>query len=487
VPDRAGGRVHAVVLAGGSGQRFWPLSRELGPKQLLGIFGTESLVAQAIHRVLPVLDGGASDVTVVTNERLFDELRNHITAHDDAELHGVRYLVEPVGRNTAPAIALACATVALDDPDGVVAVLPSDHLLDDGPVWRDTLHAAVKAARAGYFCTVGIEPTRPETGYGYIRVGASLDGLVVGTAHPARVRAFAEKPDGPTAVGYLADGGYLWNAGIFVMRASAYLERLRADASTAPIAHAAFAIAAGVSADEARAAFSALPSVSIDSAVMVSCDCAAVVPATMGWSDVGSLLSLEGLAAPDKSGNVRVGRGVDIRTRNTVVHATERLVAPLGVEDLIIVDTADATLVTSRDAVQDVRLVVDALKALGAEEVVQPRTSLRPWGTWTTLLEAPGYKVKEIDVKPGARVSLQRHTRRSENWVVVSGEALVTRGDEALRLSPGESVYLATGVAHRVENAGSELLRIIEVQTGEYLGEDDIERIHDDWERHDAR
>jgi mannose-1-phosphate guanylyltransferase/mannose-6-phosphate isomerase len=477
------GRVHAVVLAGGSGQRFWPISRELSPKQLLGLFGTESLIAQAIHRVLPMLEGGPADATVVTNERLFDELRNHLTAQGDVRLHGVAYLVEPMGRNTAPAIALACARIVSSDPRGIAVVLPSDHVLDDGAVWHDTLGCAIELARAGYLTTIGIEPTRAETGYGYIRLGERLEAFSSGCAHPACVAAFVEKPDEATAAAYVADGSYLWNAGIFVMRAADYLDELRRTPANAEIADVADAIAAGLAPDEARDRFSALPSVSIDVAVMESADRVAVVPASMGWSDVGSLLSLRALADPDAAGNVRVGRGIDVNSRNTIVYSGDRLVATLGVSDLVVVDTADATLVTHRDSVQDVRLVVDALRAQGAAEVVQPKTSLRPWGTWTTLLEMPGYKVKEIDVKPGCRVSLQRHARRSENWIVASGRARVTRGDDTIHLCPGESVYLPMGVAHRVENAGDEMLRIIEVQTGDYLGEDDIERLADDWHR----
>jgi mannose-1-phosphate guanylyltransferase/mannose-6-phosphate isomerase len=481
------GRVHAVVLAGGSGQRFWPISRELSPKQLLGLFGTESLVAQAIHRVLPLLEGGATDVLVVTNERLFDELRNNLTAQDDEHLQDVAYLIEPIGRNTAPAIALACAHVAARDPQGIVVVLPSDHVLTDGAVWSDTIACAIGLARAGYLSAIGIEPTRAETGYGYILQAKALPEFAIGCAHAARAGAFVEKPDAQTAAAYLADGGYLWNAGIFVMRASGYLDELRRTPSNAAIADAAEAIAAGLPQDEARERFSALPSVSIDVAVMESAERVAVVPAAMGWSDVGSLLSLETLAAPDAAGNVRVGRGVDVGSSNTVVYSGDRLVATLGVGDLIIVDTADATLVAHRDSVHDVRLVVEALKAKGAPEVTQPKTSLRPWGTWTTLLELPGYKVKEIDVKPGCRASLQRHARRGETWIVASGRARVTRGGDALDLGPGESVHLPVGVTHRMENTGTEPLRIIEVQIGDYLGEDDVERLADDWHRESTR
>ncbi|MDO8964358.1 MAG: mannose-1-phosphate guanylyltransferase/mannose-6-phosphate isomerase [Coriobacteriia bacterium] len=479
------GRVHGIILAGGLGQRFWPISRELSPKQLLSMFGTESLIAQAVHRVLPVLTGGETDVLIVTSERLVDELRNHMTAQDDEHLHHVRYLVEPMGRNTAPAIALACASVAAKDPEGIVIVLPSDHVLDAGEIWFDAVASAVSLARDGYFATIGITPTRPETGYGYIRRGAALPQHSRGAVTASVADAFVEKPDAATAETYLADGGYLWNAGVFVMRAAGCLAALDAHADTAPISAAAREIAAGMAGEEARERFGALPALSIDVAVMERVDCVAVVAADVGWSDVGSLMALETLAPADESGNVRIGRGVDVNSTGTVVYTSERLVATLGVSDLIVVDTADATLITHKDAAQDVRLVVEALKAQGADEVVQPQRSLRPWGSWRLLLEAPGYKVKEIEVKPGCRLSLQRHEHRSENWVVAAGRARVMRGEDTVHLEVGESVYLRAGTAHRLENPGDELLRIVEIQTGEYLGEDDIERIEDDWHRDD--
>ncbi len=477
------GRVHGVVLAGGSGQRFWPISRELSPKQLLSMFGTESLIAQAIHRVAPVLSDGCKDVLVVTNERLVDEIRNHLLAQDDKQLGKVRYLVEPVGRNTAPAIALACAYVVADDPEGVVVVVPSDHVLEAGQAWFDALEAGIALARAGYLVTIGIRPTRADTAYGYIHAGEVMAPFSRGEASAFAADAFVEKPDARTAAAYLADGGYLWNAGVFVMRAAALLDVLAEFPETAPIERAARAIVGSSDDDEARRLFAALSSVSVDVAVMERSEHIAVVSAEVGWSDVGSLSSLGTLSAPDTAGNVRTGRGVDVRSADTIVYAPERLVATLGVRDLVIVDTVDATLVAHKDALGDVRVVVEALRAVGADEVVEPRTSLRPWGTWRTLLETPGYKVKEIDVKPGCRVSLQRHGRRSENWIVVSGCARVTRGDAVVHLSAGESIYLPAGIAHRMENVGEKVLRIIEVQIGDYLGEDDIERLEDDWRR----
>jgi mannose-1-phosphate guanylyltransferase/mannose-6-phosphate isomerase len=479
--------LHPVILAGGSGQRFWPLSRELNPKQLLSMFGTESLIAQAVHRILPFTAGG-SDVTVVTNERLFDELRNHLTAQPDAELHLVRYIQEPLARNTAPAIALAAATILADDPEAIMVVLPSDHQLEEGSAWADCIRAATAAAADGWLVTIGIEPTRPDTGYGYIRADAQLAGFAVGTAVPRVAAEFVEKPDLARAEQYVSGGEHFWNAGIFVMKAARVLEELdRAGGNETRIAEVARAIAALPPAERngefARAEFEGIAPVSIDVAVMERSDRVAVIPAQLAWNDVGSLLALEGVAEPDAAGNVRCGRGVDIDSRDTIVYSTDRLVATLGVKDLVVVDTADATLVLPKDRAQDVRLVVEALKAMGAPEVTQPRSSLRPWGSWTLLMKADGFQIKSIHVKPGSRLSLQSHERRSEHWIVISGRAVVDRDSEQFELGANESVYLPAGAIHRMENAGHEPLDVVEVATGDYLGEDDIVRYEDDFGR----
>jgi mannose-1-phosphate guanylyltransferase/mannose-6-phosphate isomerase len=477
----------AVILAGGSGQRFWPLSRELNPKQLLSMFGTESLISQAVHRILPFVDGGSA-VTIVTNERLFDELRNHLTAQPDAELHKVRYLQEPLARNTAPAIALAAAALVAEDPDAIMVVLPSDHLLEDGDVWADCIAAAAAVAAEGWLVTIGIAPTRPETGYGYIRAGEALPAFAAGTVTPHVAAEFVEKPDHATAERYVASGDYYWNAGIFVMRASRVLEELDAaggnEARIAEVVRLVAGMPAGERAGEgALAAFGSLSPVSIDVAVMERSSRVAVIPAPLKWSDVGSLLALEDVAETDADGNVRSGRGVDIDSRDTIVYATDRLVATLGVSGLIVVDTDDATLVLPKDRAQDVRQVVDALKAMGAPEVTQPKVSLRPWGSWTSLLHNPSYQIKFIEVKPGSRLSLQKHRHRSEHWVVVSGTAIVTRDEDRLEVHQNESAFLPMGSVHRLENCGKVPLQVIEIQVGEYLGEDDIVRIEDDWAR----
>ena len=479
--------LYATILAGGSGQRFWPLSRELNPKQLLSMFGTESLIAAAVHRILPFADGGSS-VVVATNERLFDELRNHLMAQPDPELHAVRYIQEPVPRNTAPAIALAAATFVAEDPDAIMVVLPSDHLLEDGEVWSDCIQAAARIAADGYLVTIGISPTRPETGYGYIRAAEPLPEYAVGSATPHVVERFVEKPDVQRAEEFLASGEYYWNAGIFVMRAAAVLEELdRAGGAEAQVAEVARWIASQTPAEqhgeEARERFSALESLSIDVAVMERSDRVAVIPAPLKWSDVGSLLALDDVAPADENGNVRVGRGVDIDSHGTIVYSSDRLVATLGVEDMVVVDTTDATLVLPKSRAQDVRQIVDALKLLGAPEVSQPKISLRPWGSWQSLLSGPGSQIKLLEIKSGCKPSLQRHQKRSEHWIVVAGEAVVTRDEEVIVVPLNESVFIPLGAVHRIENRGEELLQVIEVQVGAYLGEDDIVRLEDDWAR----
>ena len=425
---------------------------------------------------------------VVTNERLFDELRNHLTAQPDPALHKLRYLKEPMARNTAPAIALAAATMLAEDPDAVMVVLPSDHLLEDGQTWAECIATATNLADAGHLVTIGIRPSRPETGYGYIKAGEQLDGFAVGSAVPHEAERFVEKPDAELAEKYVASGQYFWNAGIFIMRADVLLEELAA--LTKEGRHIAEAVRemAALPEDErngekAFELFSALPALSIDYAVMELSQKVAVIPAGLNWSDVGSLLALEGVAEPDAAGNVRKGRGVDIDTENTIIYSSDRLVATLGMKDAIVVDTSDATLVLPKDRAQDVRQVFDALKAAGAPEVTQPKVSLRPWGSWQSLLTAPQYQMKLIEVKPGAKLSLQRHHHRAEHWIVVSGTASVTRGDEVVEVHVNESIFIPVGAVHRLENCGKLPLQVIEVQVGEYLGEDDIVRLEDDYER----
>ncbi|MFA5844106.1 MAG: mannose-1-phosphate guanylyltransferase/mannose-6-phosphate isomerase [Coriobacteriia bacterium] len=481
VPD-----LDAVILAGGSGARFWPLSRELTPKQLLSVFGGETLILKAVRRIAPLT--GSGHVFVATGERLVDDLRAHLASRPETAGLDIGYLVEPVARNTAPAAALAAAFLAARDPRAIMAMLPSDHLLDDGPEWEATIRAAAALARDGYLVTVGLRPTSPETGYGYIRTGEPIAGQAAGGVIGCRAAAFVEKPDRASAERFLAAGDHLWNSGILVAGAARFLEELE---SAGEDGRRIVSVAREIAAEPpemwresaARERFASLPSVSVDVAVLEVSDRVAVVPSSMDWSDVGSLLAVERLGTPDAGGNTLVGRAVDVDSSGCLVYSPDRLVATLGLRDAIVVDTLDATLVADRSRAQDVRLVVEALKAAGHAEAVSSRTAARPWGEWTLLMKLDGFQVKSISVDPGRRLSLQSHARRSEHWVVVEGEALVRRGTEDLTVRANESVHIPVGTLHRLENPGPGPLRVIEVAVGDYLEEDDIVRHEDDWGR----
>lgn len=486
--------LHAVVLAGGSGTRFWPLSRELAPKQFVKIFGGVSLITRAVLRVAGMAcDGG---IHVLTNAHLLDELRNHLKSQPEIENVPIDYLAEPTPRNTAAAIALAAAYLLRLDSEAVMVVLPSDHLLEDGERWERTLRVAVGLAEEGRLVTLGLTPTSPETGYGYIRMGAEIPGHAEADVVGHEVVAFVEKPDRVTAEGFLTTGEHLWNSGMLVARADAVLRELERAGERAAtpdsIDSATIAATARVigatdpstwASEHARAAFAALPSVPFDKAALEVSSRVAVVPADLDWSDVGSLLALESVSTPDVRGNTLAGNVVDVDSHDSIVYSADRLVATLGLKDVIVVDTADATLVAAKNRAQDVRLVVEALRAVGAREIVESRSSLRPWGSWTVLVKGEGFQVKTIDVLPGHRLSLQSHAHRSEHWVVVEGTALVTIDDATFEVNSNESTYIPLGAVHRLENASASALRIVEIAVGDYLGEDDIIRYEDDWAR----
>ncbi len=481
--------LHAVILAGGAGTRFWPLSREMAPKQLLTLFGDESLIAGAVGRIERFAGGG---VHVLTSEALADELKNHLLSQPSIAGESIEVLAEPLPRNTAFAIALAAARLVAIDPDAVMIVLPSDHILTDDDEWTRCIGAAYDAAKAGKVVTFGLVPTRPETGYGYIKAGAPL------AEHQTtcEVSCFVEKPDAETARKYFEGREFLWNSGMFLVKASRVLEELETAGDRAltedsaggrKIADAARTIAswgpARWNTEQARDVALSAPAVPFDKAVLEVSDDVAVVPATLNWSDVGSLLALDELAAPDDDGNRLMGRAIDVDSHDVTTFSEGRLVATLGLRDVIVVDTPDATLVAAKERAQDVRQVVDALRAMGAEEAVRSGKSVRPWGTWTLLLDSPGYKVKRIEIAPGKRLSLQSHANRSEHWVVVAGEAHVQRDGESVVVRAGESTYLPAGMVHRLANEGEEPLVVVEIAVGTYLGEDDIVRYEDDWSR----
>ena len=463
-----------VILAGGSGSRLWPLSRRLNPKQFLALSG-ESTLLQATLARLEGLDAAAPLVICNEEHRFLAAEQVRRAGVDDATL-----LLEPVGRNTAPAIALAAlqATAAGDDP--LLLVLAADHYIEDAVALRASVDTARALARDGWLVTFGVVPTAAETGYGYIERGAAL------AAGGHAVRRFVEKPDAATARQYLDAGTFYWNSGMFLFRASVWLRELAAFRPEM-LAACRDALAGGVrDLDFLRVdaeAFSRCPGDSIDYAVMEKTEAAAVVPLATGWSDIGSWSALWAAGERDADGNRLRGDVVAHDVRGTLVHADHRLVAAVGVEDVVIVETKDAVLVAHRDRVQEVRRIVEALEAEGRSEHLNHREVYRPWGCYDVIDGGDRFQVKRITVKPGARLSLQMHHHRAEHWVVVRGTARVTNGDETYLVAENESTFIPIGRVHTLENPGTIPLQLVEVQSGAYLGEDDIVRLADNYGR----
>lgn len=460
-----------VLLSGGSGTRLWPLSREAYPKQFLPLAGDDTMVQATWRRVAPLAT--AAPIVVANEEHRFlvaEQLRQI-----DAPVPAI--LLEPVGRNTAPAIAAAALQAMVDGQDPLLLVLPSDHVVRDEEGFRTAVRDASTAAEAGALVTFGIVPNAPETGFGYIQADVG-DGL-------RRVLRFVEKPDAGTAQSYLDASGYYWNSGMFLFRASRYLEELR---KFRPDIHDAVGVAFASAQRDGdfirldKDAFSASPADSIDYAVMERTADAMVLPVDIGWSDVGSWSALWDVAERDADGNAHHGDVIAVDTRNSYAYA-QRLVALVGVDDMVVVETEDAILVARKDRVQDVKLVVAQLKESQRSQAVLHRKVYRPWGAYDSIDMGERFQVKRITVKPGGVLSLQMHHHRAEHWIVVSGTAKVTRGEDTLLLSENQSTYIPLGVTHRLENPGMVPLELIEVQSGSYLGEDDIVRFEDAYGR----
>lgn len=464
--------LHPVVLSGGSGTRLWPLSRQNQPKQFLSLMGDRSLYQETVLRA-NALPGARPPVTVCSEDHRFmvgEQLQ-------EIGVAGGGILLEPVARNTAPAIALAALHVLGQDPDATMLVLPADHLIEDAEAFRAAVTAALKLAGDGWLVAFGIRPDYAETGYGYILRGEALG------ESGCRIDRFVEKPDLATAEGYVAEGSYAWNSGMFLFNARRFLEELERHAPAISAAARAAYASAKSDLDFIRvdgAAFGASPSDSIDYAVMEKTDRAAMVPVSCGWSDIGSWSSLWSVAERDDDGNRHEGDVISVDSTGSLVRASERrMIATIGVEDLVIIDTADATLVARKDRVQDVKLVVDRLKAAGRTEHLSHRKVYRPWGSYDSIGVGERFQVKKIIVKPGAALSLQQHQQRAEHWIVVSGVAEVTCGDRIFDLHENESTFIPLGSMHRLRNRGTVPVELIEVQSGSYLGEDDIVRIED--------
>ncbi|MDP9195878.1 MAG: mannose-1-phosphate guanylyltransferase/mannose-6-phosphate isomerase [Pseudomonadota bacterium] len=461
-----------VILSGGAGTRLWPLSRELYPKQMLDLVSSGSSMIQDTAARVPMQAGFAPPLVICNEEHRFviaEQLRQ--AGHPPRTI-----LLEPAGRNTAPAIALAALFLARTDPDTVMLVLPADHLVRDRESFLRDVDKAAAAARNGWLVTFGIRPAHPETGYGYIRQGQALENGAF------RVGRFVEKPDLATAKAMIAAGDHLWNSGMFLFTARRVLEEL---ARFQPEILAACRDALDQGQQDMdflraeRGAFAQCPALSVDVGIMERTDRAAVVPAGFDWTDVGSWASLWEASPRDGDGNAAVGDVILQGSRRCYARTDRGLLALVGLENVVAVATEDSVLVASMDQVQDVRKIVAILKDQGRSEALSHPLVHRPWGTYRVICSGDGFQVKTIIVKPAGRLSLQKHSHRAEHWVVVRGTALVTRGQEQLRLQANQSVDIPVGMAHRLENPGTEDLELIEVQSGPYLGEDDIIRLED--------
>jgi mannose-1-phosphate guanylyltransferase/mannose-6-phosphate isomerase len=473
--------VQPIILCGGSGTRLWPLSRAEFPKQFLSLLGKESLFQLAVERTTKLAHKEftvAAPLVVANEEHRFLILDQLQAIHQQPS----SILLEPVGRNTAPALTLAALAALEVGNDPVLVVNPADHLVLDIPAFVETLQSAIKVAEEGAIVTLGIMPDRPETGYGYIRTKKEHG------VHT--VENFVEKPDPATAERYLAENCYYWNSGIFILKASVWLAALKTfrpdiaeTMDTAWQSHQ----KDGAFIRPGQKEFAVAPAESIDYAVMEKCPggkfAIKMLPLAAGWSDLGSWNAAWQSADKDSQGNAHIGDAMIRDSNNVFVHASSRLVSVVGLDDVVVIETADAVLVTDRKRSQDVRKIVADLGSNAREEHTQNRKVHRPWGWYDSIDQGPGFKVKRILVKPGASLSLQVHQKRAEHWVVVSGTAEITCGEKTLQLHENQSTYIPLGVAHRLANPGTKPLEIIEIQSGDYLSEDDIVRLDDHYGR----
>lgn len=467
--------LYAILLAGGSGTRLWPLSRALLPKQLLSLSGEETLLQQTARRLLGQVD--PSRIFTVTHEGHRFEVKGQLDViHSDLILN---ILSEPSANNTLPAIAWAAMEIARKDPKAVAGVFPSDHAIRDEKKFQKTFAHAVEIASGGHLTTFGIRPTGPETGYGYIRAGTSLD-----HGHGFRVSAFVEKPDRETAVRYFENGGYFWNAGIFVFRIQDFLEELgRQEPGIFEAINR--IVESGNDSKILKDVYSGIKKISIDYGIMEKAKNVAVVPASFDWNDLGSWEAIYQHLAKNKEQNATQGNILTHDTSSSLLISKKGLLATIGLKDMAIIQTDDAVLVSPRHRVQEVKSLVEQLKGRESPLVESHSTVNRPWGTYSILEEGLNHKIKRIVVNSGQKLSLQRHQKRAEHWVVVAGTAKITHGDREISLKTNESTFISPGTMHRLENPGTDPLVIIEVQTGSYLGEDDIERFEDVYGRID--
>ncbi len=469
-----------VILAGGSGTRLWPLSRQFYPKQVMPLTGQDTMIQETVNRLKNVPEIGAPIVLCNDTHRFMvaEQLRR-------SDSQSATIVLEPVGRNTAPAVAVAALMGLEKDNDAVLMVMPSDHYIADGRAFLEALAVGRIFAEQGALITFGVVPDAPETGYGYIKKGGPPD--IPGQVPPASdgvamIDSFVEKPDRETAEAYLKSGEYFWNSGMFMFKAGSVIDELERFAPEI-VSQCREAVAKGRSdldffrLDET--AFTACPSDSIDYAVMEKTDKGVMVPLSAGWNDLGSWEALWGVGGKDDQNNVIEGDVVIHDVTNSYLRASSRMLAAVGIDNHIVVETADAVLISPRHRAQDVKAIVDQLTQDSRKEALSHKTGYRPWGTCEQLVVSQQFHVNRLTVRCGEKLSLQKHQHRVEHWVVLSGTARVTKGEQTFDLVANESVYLPAGVEHRLENIGDNALDVIEVQTGNFLGEEDIERLED--------
>ena len=482
-------QVTPVILCGGSGTRLWPLSRTGFPKQFLCLTGNESLFQQAAQRLAAL---GNDSVQVAAPVIVSGEDHRFLASEQLREV-GITLgtgLLEPTGRNTAPALTLAALAAVQNGQDPVLVVTPADQTIANPEAFTAAVQQAIAQAEQGNIVILGVTPDKPETGYGYIKIARHCEERSDAAIQPLTVQAFVEKPNQATAEGYLKEGGYYWNAGMFVLKASVWLAAIE---QFAPAILQATRTAwearktDGAFVRPGKAQFGAIPSESVDYAVMEHCPGSAfpiqMVPLDAGWNDLGAWDAVWQVQPKDALGNAHVGDVLHTDSHNTLVHTSSRLVALVGVSDLVVVETSDAVLVTSKSRSQDVKHIVNQLTSQKREEQTLHRKVHRPWGWYDSIDEGDRFKVKRIQVKPKASLSLQKHHHRAEHWIVVTGTAEITNGDKVLTLTENQSTYIPLGEVHRLANPGSIPLEIIEVQSGSYLGEDDIVRFEDHYGR----
>ncbi len=473
---------YAVILAGGVGTRFWPISRELYPKQLLKIGGETSLIQQSVVRIQRLIPQG--QISIVTNIRHHESIRQELGLihQQKTNFKEVRFLLEPEGKNTAPAIGLAALSLRRKDPDAVMIILTADHVIKDEDEFLNNIQQALEIAEMGYLVTFGIFPTRPETGFGYIKISEKSSSKI---KNGFLIERFVEKPERALAEEYLSKGGYFWNGGIFAWKAEVILneiEKFLPELYKNLIEIEPF-LEKPEEKEVIKSVYEKINGISIDYGVLEKSKKGVMLPAKMGWTDVGSWSSLDEVLPKDENKNIILGNVIDIRSRNSIIYGDKRLLATIGLEDMVVVDTADATLVCHKKYAQEVKQVVEEIKKKKSEEHLIHTTVTRPWGSYTVLEKNERYKIKRLLIHPGAKLSLQMHRHRSEHWVVVSGTAKVTCGEKVYEIHTNESTYIPMSTSHRLENPGKVPLQIIEVQNGEYLGEDDIVRFDDAYGR----